>query len=309
MSNNAATTDSRQKGSAIPPRIANNVIKATIQLDKLMFSCVSVSFQNFDQIAKASNVPVCFTFGETNLKAIGNKKGIYEYFYQVFHKGKLVGCLKFGSKIKKHKNYIQFNVANEVFYNDTLKNIPEILDNLNLKIIFFSRIDIAIDSYNADFERYIAKNLLAKDNKVKVLGRVVRDRNKTISNIKYWHQGSLNNPFRSRAVIIAAQNGSKELCAYNKMEEIKNISHKGYILDYHKRHNPNLDKLSRLEVRLMYDELYLYQKKSKIDFKHLLNPSCLHGLALKYLDRLVVFRKGKNNIPVISPDLQYCNVL
>lgn len=308
MSNNVATTDSRQKGSAIPPKIANNAIRATIQLDKLMFSCVSVSYQNFDEIAKASNVPVCFTFGETNLKAIADKKGIYEYFYQVFHKGKLVGCLKFGSKIKKHKNYIQFNVANEAFYNDTLKNIPDVLDNLNLKIIFFSRIDIAIDSYNTDFERYIARNLRAKDNKVKVLG-VVWDRNKTIPHIKYWHQGSLNNPFRSRAVIIAAQNGSKELCAYNKMEEIQNVSHKGYILDYHKYYNPNLSRLFRLEVRLMYDELYSYQKKSKIEFKHLMNLSCLHALVLKYLDRIVVFRKGKNIISIIPSDLQYYNAI
>lgn len=243
MINNATTTDSRQKGSAISPRITNNAIKATTQLDKLIFSCVSASYQNFDQIAKASNVPVCFTFGETNLKAIADKKGSYEYCYQVFHKGKLVGCLKFGLKIKKHKDYIQFNVANEVFYNDTLKNIPDVLDNLNLKIIFFSRIDIAVDSHNIDFERYIAKNLRSKDNKVMVLWKVVRDRDNTIPNIKYWHQGSLNNPFRSRAVVIAAQNQSKELCAYNKMEEIKNISHKDYILDYHKRYNPNFSKL------------------------------------------------------------------
>ena len=305
---NKKQTDGRQKKPVISPTTTGNPIKATIQLDRLEFTCVSTVFDNFDYVARGANAPKTFIFNETQLNQTTDKKGMYKYSYQVFHKGEYVALLKFGSRIPEYAHYIKVKIANKVFYNDTLKEIPDVLDNLNLEIIFFSEIDIAVDSHNIDFERFIVRNIRTKDNIVKLKNRTEKDRNKTLTSIMYFSQGSLNNQYKARSVTITTGKRMK-LCVYNKKEEIENASHKSYILDYHKRYNPKLNKLYRLEIRLMYDELLRYSKKCKISFNHLLNPSCLHVLVLKYLDRFIVFRKNGVEIPIIPIDLQYYNTV
>lgn len=297
---------------AISPKTQANPIKATIQLDKLVFSCVSTVEDNFDSAVRGNKFVLSqLLLEDTELKERKDPKGRYKYSYSVHYKNIEMGHLDFELFGGWSNEYIRFTVNNRVFYNDTLKYIPKILSCLNLDIKHFNEIDIAVDSHNTNFERIISKNIRSNMNIIKILGRIKRDRNETIKEITYWNQGSQNNPFKSRAVSIKPKKKKTfELCSYNKFEEI-NVSQKSYILDYHKQFNPRLTKLFRLEIRLDRNEILNYTKKYKLSFSDLKNIKYLHRLVLKYLDRLIVCYSGKNTkknkVSIIPTDLQYYN--
>ena len=190
-------------------------------------------------------------------------------------------------------NLIRFTVFNEVFYNNTLKYIPDVLEDLNLEINNFNKIDIAIDLHDYNIEKVLRQNLRDKDNSVRLFTDMIKDRNKVIREITYYNHGSLNNPFKIRSILIKNKKNTFELSCYDKTEEIKQ-SGKEYINDYHKLHNPKFKKIYRIEVRLIYEEIRRYIKKHKkpISFNDVINPEFLHTVFSEYLDRIIVIYKN-----------------
>ncbi len=190
-------------------------------------------------------------------------------------------------------NMLRFTVENEIFYNNNLKYLQIVLSNLNLEINNFTKIDIAIDSYDFNPEQFLRSNLKNKENTIKSFGKIIKDRNKVLNEITYYNHGSLNNPFKIRTILIKNKKRTFELECYDKTDEIK-ISGKDYILEYHKFINPKLKKIYRQEVRLYYDEIrrYIQKHKKPILLEDLINPNFLFKIYEEYLHRIVTIYKS-----------------
>lgn len=270
--------------------------KANIQLDKLVFSCVSTVEDNFNYAVEHNPdyyFETEFQFNRTKLIRFQDRNNRFKHSFNVLYQDKKIGSIDFKIHGAIFDNLIRFTVFNEAFYNDTLKHIPNVLEDLNLAINNFNKIDIAVDCYDFDVEQVLRSNLRNKENTVKLFGRMIKDRNKVIREITYYNHGSLNNPFKIRTILIKNKNKTFELECYDKTEEIKQ-SGKEYINDYHKQQNNEFKKLHRIEVRLTYDEIHRYIKKHKkpISFNDVTNPQFQYNMFSEYLDRIIVIYKN-----------------
>lgn len=270
--------------------------KATIQLDKLVFSCKSVIEDNFDYAIEHDSKCIFeteFDFNDTRLVRTIDPSAKFKHSYIVLHNKKEVGRLDFKIFGNHFYDLIRFTVLNEVFYTNTLQYIPNVLHDLNLEINNFTKIDVAVDCYNYNIEHIIRKNIRAKDNTIKLLGKLVKDRDQTLEQITYYHKGSQNNIYKFRSLLIQNNKKTFELSCYDKTEEIKQ-SGKEYINNYHRLQKPKFNNLYRIEFRLTTDEISRYIKKHKktISFNDVMNPEFLHSVFNEYLDRIIVAYKN-----------------
>ena len=271
---------------------------STIVLDKLIFTCVSTVEDNFNYVV--SHAPeYCyydFQFGRTKLVRTQDPSQRYRHSFRVFHDKYFMGSIDFSLYNGGiYDGMLRFTVDNEVFYNDTLKYIPIVLDSLNLKINNFKRIDIALDSYVTNVEKVLRRSLNDKGNTIKLFKDIVNDRNKVIKEIVYFNSGSLNNHYKLRTIQIKDKEKRKELVCYDKTEEVNEVSKKYYILNYHQKQNSKCKKIYRAEIRFGYEEIRRYSKKIKkvIEFENLLNPHFLCDMFFEYFNRIITVYKGQ----------------
>lgn len=270
--------------------------KATIQLDKLVFSCKSIIEDNFNDIIECNPkyyLESEFKFNQTKLIRSSDPSNRFKHSFKVLYNDSQVGDIHFCMYGALLNDLIRFTVRNEVFYTDTLKCIPNVLHDLNLEINNFTKIDVAVDCYNYNIEHVVRKNIRVKDNTIKLLGKLVKDRDQTLEQITYYHKGTQNNIYKFRSLLIQNNKNTFELTCYDKSEEIKQ-SGKEYINDYHRLHNPKFKNLYRIEVRLKTDEIYRYIKKHRkvISFNDVMNPEFLQSVFNEYLDRIIVAYKN-----------------
>nr|WP_297165511.1 hypothetical protein [uncultured Dysgonomonas sp.] len=270
--------------------------KAIIQLDKLVFSCVSTVQDNFNYAVEDNPnyyFETEFQFNRTKLIRFQDPNKRFKHSFNVIYNDKKIGSVDFKMHGAIFDNLIRFTVFNETFYNNTLKHIPNVLEDLNLAVSNFNKIDIAIDCYDYDIEKVLRQNLRDKDNSVKLFNSTIQNRNKVIKEIVFCNHGSLNNSFKIRSILIKNKKRTYELSCYNKTEEIKQ-SGKEYINNYHKDHNPKFTKLYRIEIRLTYEEIRRYMKKHKrlISFDDVANPQFQYNMFSEYLDRIIVIYKN-----------------
>lgn len=272
---------------------------STIVLDKLIFSCRSTVNNNFDYklIHNIGSFFYNLKFGETELKKTVDPSKRYRHSYEVYYKSNLMGIIDFGlynSDI--YDDMLRFTVSNKVFYNYQLKYIKEVLNDLNLEINNFKQIDIAVDSYCFDSEKFLRSNLRNKNNTVKIIGRNIYDRSKVIDAIQYYHKGSLKNPHKTRTILIKKKKKyTSEIIFYNKTDEIQYMSNKDYILNFHKQRNASVNKIYRSEIRFYYEELRRYSKRKNmiISFDDLLNDQFLCDMFFDNIDLFVSVSVGK----------------
>lgn len=271
--------------------------KAAILLDKLVFNCKSIVEDNFNYAVE--NIPehfnkIEFRFNHTKLIRCQDPSNRFKHSFRVCHQDIQIGHIDFNMYGNTFNDLIRFTVHNEAFYNDGLKFIPDALNDLCLEIHNFTKIDIAMDCYDYDIEQVIRRHLRKKDNQIKLLGRIIYDRNQIQKNITYYNHGSLNNQFKVRSILIKNKKGTFELACYNKTEEIR-YSKKEYINSYHKKNNPEFKKLYRIEIRLKYDEIHRYIKKKQIfTLQNMMDSLFLYKIFTEYLDRTITFFSNEN---------------
>jgi hypothetical protein len=283
-----------------------NEIQATIGLDKLVFSCTSTVSDNFDEAVKyypELTLESQLTFGNTTLTQTMDMSHRYKYSYTVDFKNNKMGQIDFDQFGFAWQNRIRFSVDNTVFYNNTQCYLSNVLEDLNLKIENFTNIDIAIDSYIFNAEQVLRRNLKNKENQVRIIHNIIRDRTITIDNITYFNKGSLNNPFKVRSISIKDKEETKEYFAYDKEEEIK-YSDKGYIFDFHKTKNLKLKNIFRSELRLKYKAIHYYWNekiKRPITLDDLSNKEFLYTMFTYHFKTLISIKDvRKKEIPLYS---------
>jgi hypothetical protein len=282
----------------------NEEIQASIQLDKLVFTCTSTVSDNFDEAVKhypELTLSPQFSFGNTTLTQTTDMSRRYKYSYTVDFNGKRIGQIDFDQFGCSWRDGIRFKVDNTVFYNNTQCYLPNVLDDLNLKINNFSCIDIAIDSYKFNAEQILRRNLKNKENQVRIMHNIIKDRTATVDYITYFNKGSLNNPFKIRSLSIKDKEATKEYFVYDKLEEIK-YSDKGYILDFHIAKNPKLKNIYRAELRVKYKAIYHYWTKvikEMITLDNLLDKEFLYAMFTYNLNTLISIKDAhKKEIPL-----------
>lgn len=278
-----------------------------ILLDKLVFSCVSSVEDNFD--SAITNNPNFsfeseFKFGNTKLKRTQYLKSDYKHTFKVYCGQHLMGVVSFGLiRSNIYDGKVKFVVENDVFYNRTMKYLSQALNDLNLEINNFTQIDITIDSCKFNAEQIVRRGLKGRDNRI-VAYNNERDRNKWLDERVDYNSGTPNNPFASRTVYIKnkPKNSSQklELCCYNKYLEIKHVSHKEYILDYHAhlRKKKQIKQLHRCEVRISGRKIYDYEKgnlKRKITIDDLMYKDFLYEMFKYHIDKVLKIYKGKGS--------------
>ena len=282
----------------------NDEIPAIIGTDKTVFSCTSTVSDNFNEVVKyypELTLDTKLTFENTTLTQTMDVSHRYKYSYIVDFNNNKMGQIDFDQFGYSWKDGIRFTVDNPVFYNGTQCYLPNVLDDLNLKINNFTYIDIAIDSYTFNAEQVLRRNLKNKENQVRIMHEIIKDRTTTIDNITYFNKGSLNNPFKVRSISIKNKEGSKEFFVYDKREEI-NYSDKGYILDFHKTKNPKLKNIYRSELRMTYKAIHYYEHeviKKLITLDDLLDKEFLYSMFTYHLKTLISIKDvRKKEIPL-----------
>lgn len=276
-----------------------------ILLDKLVFSCVSPVEDNFD--SAITNNPnfsfgLEFKFGTTKLKRTQYLKSDYKHTFKVYYSKHLMGVVSFGLiRSNIYNGMVKFTVDNEVFCNGTMKYLQCALNDLNLEINNFTQVDIAIDSIKFNAERIVRRSLNDRANRIVVYNNE-RDRDEWFKEKKGYQSGTPNNPFAARTVHIKNEvkrpSQKLELCCYNKYLEIKHVSHKEYILDYHAhlRKKKQIKQLHRCEVRISGRKIYDYEKsnlKRKITLDDLMDNDFLYKIFKIHVDKVLKIYKGK----------------
>lgn len=304
--------------------------KATIQLDKLVMCCKSAIEDNFNDAIKhypEESLQAKHSFGKTTLTQTIDYSKRYKYSYNVHHCGHHIGRLDFCMfGLQSKDEYMWVTLNNATFYNSTLQFLPQIFIDLNITLNNITQLDVALDSYYFNQELTLRRAIKNKSNSIKLMGRY-KDRSARLPNIKFWHNGCPDNILEVRSVYIhnqrqvkyqqghqnIEQNNSNKtsnakttfgLIAYDKLDEINEVSkHKTYILDYHKKFNPNFKNIFRQEIRLTSEELYRYVKSHRkpITLSDLLNKEFLYCVFCEYYDRIIVIRNDKKQKVSLFP--------
>jgi len=277
-----------------------------ILLDKLVFSCISSVEDNFDSAVTNNpslNLELEFKFGNTKLKRTQYLKSDYRHTFKVYHGQHLIGVVSFGLiRSNIYDGMVKFAVDNEVFYNGAIKRLQCALNDLNLKINNYTQIDIAIDSCKFNSEQIVRRGLNDKENRI-VKYKRSQERDEWFKEKVGYQSGTPNNPFASRTIHLKNEvkkpSQRLELCCYNKYLEIKHVSHKEYILDYHanQRKKKRIQQLYRCEVRISGRKIYDYEReilKRIITLEDLMDKDFLYEMFKIHVDKVLKIYKGKS---------------
>lgn len=218
-----------------------------------------------------------------------------------------VGMLKFGRFGAGESHFIYFKVQNSVLYDKpALRLVLTLPDMLRMTFNNFTAVDIAID-YPKNISSII-KRMMRNDQITTILnGKAIRDRGRTIPGITFDYSTSLRRlhcPTITLRQAKASKNKEKGITvqSYDKKAEVEISSGKEYILDYYQqpRH------LFRLEVRLRYQELQDYCKKTSIvqNIELIFDRSFLEGAFFYHLSSVLRFSKGRR--PLAWQDIISC---
>lgn len=164
----------------------------------------------------------------------------YCHNFAVYCSNMYVGQLFFDTP-NPNRPHIYLAVENEILYT-CVAGLSYIEQALHLSYYRISKLEICLDTNVNVINRFY--RLLKDESKTLIINnKVINDRYATITKLIHSSTGSLNNVRRNKSFII--KGNEIELVAYNKQQEIDNISKKEYI-----KENLQMDKkIYRLEVR------------------------------------------------------------
>lgn len=196
-------------------------------------------------------------------------------------------------------NFIFYRIENYVLYNHELfKQAMAIPQLLNLTFHNFTSLDIAIDQ-QYDVAHLIKRLYRRKDITTIINGKAIKDRKETLKNLYLTYSTSLDR-LKSLSVNIKQKKALHDktrgitVQAYNKMNEIQDVSHKQYICEFYGFPN----RLYRLEVHLNNAEIKDYCNKYGIhqDESMISDQELLSTMFFYHLSSVIRFTKGRTKL-------------
>ena len=219
----------------------------------------------------------------------------FQYYFRVLLDDEDCGHIYFGRYGDDDSSYIWLKIDNRLLYEGNMADIlRELKNTLNLTYNNITSLDLAVDS-KKNFVYTIRK--LYKDKNVATIvnGKEIYDRKKSIPELHITYKVTLDrlkDPTFYCCQREAVQNKRNGIyvCAYNKLAEIEESSHKEYVAEYYGCPK----SLHRLEVRLNYD--YLKRFESEDESNLLFNREVLTDIFHDALSRVIRFRRGRKRL-------------
>lgn len=223
----------------------------------------------------------------------------YEYMFTICNDGVTVATLKYGRYSAVDSMYVFIKVSNHVLYDEKkLRQVLSFPEMLGMLFNNFTAIDIAMD-YKKNISSIIKRMMRNEQIKTILNGKHLKDRKRVIPGVDFDYSTSLNRlhcPTITLRQAKAARSKDKGVSvqSYDKKAEIALHSDKDYILKYYGQPQ----RLYRLEVRLHYQELQDYSKKTgrPQTVEILFDPAFLEGAFYYHLSSVLRFTKGRRKI-------------
>ena len=219
----------------------------------------------------------------------------FKYSFSVYDTQKeCVATLKFGRFAGERGELAYFRVENPILYNpDKLNEVLKIPFHMHMDLHNITALDLAYDTHLNTY-KLIRNKMRSMTVETIINDKRIHDRTSLIKGVDVCFsvtEERLKNPtitIRQKKAIHNKYRGVT-VQAYNKKEEIENISHKDYILERYgcPRH------LHRLEVRLHNEQVKEFLQDRPVDPVVLLNkPELLKEMFLHYLERVIKFKSN-----------------
>lgn len=201
-----------------------------------------------------------------------------------------------------------YHISNFVLYDRRLLEMTITLPNqLGMAFHNFTSIDLAIDA-KTDLARLIKRMWHRDDITTIINGKAVTDRKALLKNVALCYSASLDR-LRGLTVYIkqakAAHDKAKgtTVIAYNKLQEIKEVSHKEYIHEFY----GYPAKLYRLEVHLNNKQIFDYfkDKERGPNMSLIFDAETLVDMFYYHLSKVIRFTKNRKKLS--WKDIIKCN--
>lgn len=283
------------------------ICKRKVMIDALTLCFEAMKPQLIEDISKLK-VEEYYDLCEFKLFRIEGRYFDYVYAIQIWDGERSLefGQLKFGlnrnDDCNNHANSLQkvwIALNNEVLYSDDFHFLDYIATALGLAPHNITSLDLCLDT---PFNVSQKLKQLIRDSSITTYlnGKIVKDRNEDRPEITYVYSGSLAkdkyvtvNVKQRKA--IKDKNKGVTVLTYDKAAEIRNSSHKNYILDYYE--SPR--KLFRTEVHLNNEDIKDYFAKigeSEITYWMFHSENLLEGMFFEHLNSVIKFKKGNQAI-------------
>lgn len=277
------------------------ICKRKIQIDALTVCFQVVNDHHYNNIM-GLDYGNTYDFEEFKLVRIKGRyyNNIYSIVYYDGEKEQEFGALKFnlggGDNTHtngKHKVWISLN--NKTLYSQDISYLGYISQALGLDYHNITTIDLCLDT-PFKVSNTLKKHIKDEELVTMLNGKRIKDRTEDRPEITYITSGNLDKDkyltvtVKQRKAIHDKSKGIT-ITTYDKAAEIRNSSHKEYILEYYG--NPR--NLYRTEVHLNNEEVkdYLYNKE--IDFNcYMLDEALLEDMFFHHLNSVIYFKYGKN---------------
>lgn len=273
--------------------------QAGIVIDKLVFSCTSTAPKGKalkDLLLSQQEIP------GYEFKPEKAPKSLYKDNYSIWYMGAKFANI--GVRHLKKQSYDEYKltVDNTLYYyvnGASLPNIAILLAHLELTFNKIIQLDVAIDHYNTNPQEVFWKQLKNPINKVKFKKKLYGI-DQYIPDLLTIFSGTRQNGNLIKTTYLQQKDGTnmKQLVLYDKLQEIMDVSHKEYILNYHFMRESEITELNRAEIRtsskfvMQYEEI----KGFKIDLEFLWDSACLFDYFVFHLNRLIQVTDKKGNI-------------
>lgn len=194
------------------------------------------------------------------------------------------------------QSFVWLQIDNQQFYlkyNYNTKGRLVFLDYieqmLGLEFNNITHLDLAIDA-STNFSKALVKMIRNKDYYPIINGTKITDRKKLIEDILYIGVGNLER-IKEYSILIQQKKNDLSINAYNKKREIKNKSHKDYIMESY----GSPSKLHRLEVRINSDAMKDFFTREHIEYNPamFINDDWLWLFFLNFMNRVIRFQSIK----------------
>lgn len=191
------------------------------------------------------------------------------------------------------------SLNNEVLYSSDIHFLTYIEQRLGLTFHNMTTLDLCLDTPFC-ISRLVKSYTRNKDIVTILNGKRIIDRDEDRPEIYYGNNGSLNKDDKYKTSYFKQKNAIRDkskgivVTTYDKEAEIRNVSHKQYIMDYY----GNPKRLYRTEVHLNAEDIKNYVERRGIDYTPMIlfDEATLEDMFFHFLGSVIRFQSNKMDV-------------
>lgn len=194
---------------------------------------------------------------------------------------------------------VWISLNNETLYSSDIYFLTYIGQRLGLAFHNLTTLDLCLDTPFC-VSRIVKSYTRNKDIITILNGKRIIDRDEDRPEIYYGNNGSLNKDDKYKTSYFKQKNAIRDkskgivVTTYDKEAEIRNVSHKQYIMDYY----GNPKRLYRTEVHLNAEDIKNYVERKGIDYTPMIlfDDTILEDIFFHFLESVIRFKSSKTDV-------------